>query len=60
MDATQARERLNEHLRHGKRVNVGNVSEWAADLERRRDEWRARTPNWRELMLRAGLDPDHD
>lgn len=36
------------------------VREWADDMERRRDEWRAKTPNWRELMRDAGLDPDND
>ena len=43
-----------------KPADTGGVSEWANEMERRRDEWRARTPNWREMMRNAGLDPDSD
>jgi len=31
---------------------------WAAELERGRDEWRSRTPDWRDRMAAYGLTPD--
>jgi antitoxin (DNA-binding transcriptional repressor) of toxin-antitoxin stability system len=41
-----------------KAAEAVDLDEWAADLERRRDAWRAATPDWRERMAAYGLDPD--
>lgn len=42
----------------GKPAETIDVDRWADDLERRRDEWRAQTPDWRERMAAYGLGPD--
>ena len=43
-----------------KPADTSDLAGWADAREKFRDSWRARTPNWRELMRDAGLDPERD
>lgn len=43
-----------------KQLTKEELSAWVAEREAFRDTWRARTPDWRERLISAGLDPDVD